>query len=867
VTSPTPVFCIADPSLRDFVGHHFSYDHAVAEAARGAGFTTLVLGHRSLPADVARQAGAVPCFQDHIWAHRAAGGPILRRGDDLLRNRRFAADLLGALPKDLPPGSVLLAHMLTRRQMLGLARVVEALPRHVTTIALLRYQTQLYDDGLSARAFARLRRAVSAGARLRLASDSARLARRISRLAEMPVEVLPIPHTPPDLPPPAPPEGRALHLVSLGNARDEKGFLDILAAIRLLRAEPAGLEGLRFTLQANDATPDIAAAIEDFAQDLPAQVRLLRQALTPDCYTTLLAASDMVLLPYWRGIYEARTSGVLPEAMGGGRPVICTAATWMADELALYGAGLLVADHDPKGLAAAIRQAHAAWPRLAAGALAGRGAALARHGGQALMRAILAPPPLPPPPEPPRRVQVFYPWSDFLDRKAGASLRSNLMADIIAPHVEELRVLQDGTAPTTRRGNLVVETLQERRMVSQTRIFAWRVLKVLTRPLSGAAHAGEVLFPWLYLTRMVDPFFRRQVRRLVSDADAVILEYGFWAGPVLSACRRLGVPCVLTAHDVIGDRVQGSALLHRLTAWLETRALRQAPHVVAVTADDAAHFAKLGVMAHVVPNPVDLGAMSRPLPAPPRQVLQDLGITLPERPFALFVGSQHPPNVTAVAQLRTLAARLDAELGEAAPLIVVAGSAAEAETLPGFLALGRVPELALAALYQSAHLAVVPLPEGTGSSLKTLEAMAAGLPVLGTRIAFRGLPVTDDAQGVMEDELARWVTLLPALVADPDRRARLAAGGRALAAGYDHRQVMAAYLLLLGIPGDTALPGPHRGRTASAGLQRRNPARKLSGAALPFPDRLDRDRSRSRSKSPEATRRSTTTNAARSGCR
>lgn len=811
--SGTPaLFCIADPSLRDFVGHHFSYDHAVAEAARAAGFATLVLGHRALPEDVARQAGAVPAFHDDIWAQRAGGGPIRRRRDDLFRNRRFAEDLLGALPRDLPPGSILLAHMLTKRQMLGLARVVEALPRHVTIIALLRYQTEFYDDGLTGRAFARLRRAVGDGARLRLASDSARLARRIGRLAGLPVEVLPIPHTPPDLPPPAPPPsdqsaGRALHMVSLGNARDEKGFLEILAAIRLLRAEPAGLAGLRFTLQANDAAPDVAAAIDEFALDLPEEVRLLRRALTPESYTALLAESDLVLLPYWREIYEARTSGVLPEALGGGRPVICTAATWMADELALCGAGMLVADRDPKGLAAAIRQAHAAWPRLAAGALAGRAGCLARHGGAALMRAVLAPPPPPLPPEPPRRVQVFYPWPDFLDRKAGASLRSNLMAEVIAPHVEELRVLQDGAAPTTRRGNILVESLHERRMIRLAKGLAWRGLRLAARPLSGAAQAGEVLFPWLHLQRLADPFFRRRIERLVASADAVLLEYGFWAGPVLQTCERLGVPCVLTAHDVIEDRVPGSALLRRLTAWLEARALRRAPKVVAVTPGDAAHFAALGVQAQVVPNPVDLAAMSRSLPVAPRLMLRRMGIELPERPFGLFVGSNHPPNITAVAHLRALAARLHAGLGEAAPLIVVAGSAAPAEEAPGFVVLGRVHDVVLAALYQAAHLALVPLPEGTGSSLKTLEAMAAGLPVLGTSVAFRGLPVTDGEQGVVEDDLDRWAALLPALVADAAGLARLAAGGRALAAGYDHRRVMAAYLPLLGLPVD-AEPGP-----------------------------------------------------------
>ncbi len=117
---------------------------------------------------------------------------------------------------------------------------------------------------------------------------------------------------------------------------------------------------------------------------------------------------------------------------------------------------------------------------------------------------------------------------------------------------------------------------------------------------------------------------------------------------------------------------------------------------------------------------------------------------------------------------------------------------------------GVVPAEALRALYRVAALAVIPLPEGTGASLKTLEAMAAGLPVLGTAVAFRGLPVTTGIEAVVEDDLAAWPRLLPALLANPGALARLARDGQAMAERYDHRVLMAAYLPLLGIPADAA---------------------------------------------------------------
>lgn len=802
MTSPfaaAPILCIADPNLRDFVGHHFAYDHAVARAGAAAGFTPLVLGHRALPADLAAQAGAIPAFRDDIWARDPRFGPPGRWLDLRRRNRHFARDLLAALPpQGLPPGSILLPHMLTERQMAGLAEVVEAQPRHVTIVALLRYQPEFYADAVCVAAFARLRRAVAAGASLRLASDSARLARRISRLAGLPVEVLPIPHTPACLPPPPPADGRPMHAVSLGNARDEKGFFEILQAITLLRQSPQGLAGLRFTLQANDAAADVQAAIDAFAADLPPEVTLLPRALTPAEYDEVLASADLVLLPYWREIYEARTSGVLPEALGAGRPVICTTGSWMADELALHGAGIEVADHDPAGLAQAIRLAQAQWPRLAQAARAGQAACLARHGGQAFMTALLAPPVPVAPVAIPARVQVFYPWGDFHLRSAGASIRCNLMAEVVAGHVEEVRVAQSGGAAPLRQGNIRIEAQPERRRIWAIRFLARNLFRLACWPLLGRARLGEAMFLWYHLEAWADPIFRRRVRRLLAGADAVLLEYGFWARIVRPECERLGIPCILTAHDVIEDAVTASPLLRRWTAGLEEAARRRAGRLVTVSDSDARRFAAQGLSPVIIPNPVDLAMLDRPLPAAPRAVLAGEGLAVPDQPFCLFVGSRFGPNIEAVAALRGIAAELAGQPG--APLIVVAGAAAEPGAGPGFLALGRVSTPALAALYRAAAMAVIPLRSGTGASLKTLEAMAAGLPVLGSAVAFRGLPVSHGQAVLVEDDTARWAGLITATLADAAACARLGQAARAVAEAYDHRRVMAAYLPLLGVP-------------------------------------------------------------------
>ena len=61
--------------------------------------------------------------------------------------------------------------------------------------------------------------------------------------------------------------------------RDEKGISELIQAIALLRRQPTGLAGLRVTIQANDAAPDVRAALDAFAADLPPEVMLRPDAL------------------------------------------------------------------------------------------------------------------------------------------------------------------------------------------------------------------------------------------------------------------------------------------------------------------------------------------------------------------------------------------------------------------------------------------------------------------------------------------------------------------------------------------------------------------------------------------------------------
>jgi glycosyltransferase involved in cell wall biosynthesis len=76
-------------------------------------------------------------------------------------------------------------------------------------------------------------------------------------------------------------------------------------------------------------------------------------------------------------------------------------------------------------------------------------------------------------------------------------------------------------------------------------------------------------------------------------------------------------------------------------------------------------------------------------------------------------------------------------------------------TQPGIAVTGTVPEIL--PYYRDALAAVVPLRTGSGTRLKILEAMAAGVPVISTRIGAEGLDATPDTNILIAQFQDDWL--------------------------------------------------------------------------------------------------------------
>jgi glycosyltransferase involved in cell wall biosynthesis len=249
--------------------------------------------------------------------------------------------------------------------------------------------------------------------------------------------------------------------------------------------------------------------------------------------------------------------------------------------------------------------------------------------------------------------------------------------------------------------------------------------------------------------------------------------------------RRHGARVVCTAHNVAflaqirrARREPNRALCARrwlgaLSLWLyELRALRRCDLVITLSPEDAAALRrwlpKLAI--EYVPSGLDLAA-------------QPVYFNPDATDEVLFVGSyQHPPNVEGALWLAgrvwplVRRQRPNARLtlaGRAPPPEILALAAGDVR-VPGTLA-------DLRPLYQRASAFVAPIFWGGGVRIKLLEALAAGLPIVTTKLAAEGIDLRHERSALFAEEPAAFANAIVRLLDDSALRVKLGAAGRALA--------------------------------------------------------------------------------------
>jgi glycosyltransferase involved in cell wall biosynthesis len=293
---------------------------------------------------------------------------------------------------------------------------------------------------------------------------------------------------------------------------------------------------------------------------------------------------------------------------------------------------------------------------------------------------------------------------------------------------------------------------------------------------------GQTLHLDLPVDSYHDPEAARHLERLLEAGgfDAVILSYVFYSR-LLDAVAR-PVRRILDTHDVFSDRFRlyrehGQANEFFSTKRAEeAKALDRADAVLAIQEWDADHFRSLTrrpvtVVGHLAPVATDGPASAR-------------------APVMLFVGGPMGINVHGITWfiervLPSVRRRVpDAELW----LVGGIGRQIRGST-PGVRRLGFVERLD--DVYRQAAAVINPQQFGTGLSIKSVDALLHGRPLVTTASGSRGL---EDGAGMAFRQVSdgeEFASSLIELLQDPAGAAVLAGRAVAFARAYHERNLQA----------------------------------------------------------------------------
>ncbi len=128
--------------------------------------------------------------------------------------------------------------------------------------------------------------------------------------------------------------GSPLIVSYLGDVREEKGIHLLPKLIANIRSKGFDEQDVQFRVQTNlplTAVSSRAIRAKNQLTKLDGKgLQLLNGPFSSEAYNQLVSSSDIILIPYCKDSYQARSSGIFAEALAAGVPTIYPRGTWMA---------------------------------------------------------------------------------------------------------------------------------------------------------------------------------------------------------------------------------------------------------------------------------------------------------------------------------------------------------------------------------------------------------------------------------------------------------------------------------------------------------------------------------------------------------
>lgn len=318
------------------------------------------------------------------------------------------------------------------------------------------------------------------------------------------------------------------------------------------------------------------------------------------------------------------------------------------------------------------------------------------------------------------------------------------------------------------------------------------------RRVTGGDATIDVTIP-LLLGRF-SPRYHRLLAEHLPWAHALICAHP-WMYPFLPPTN--GLPrvydsqnCEAVVKGALLRRTLGGRYLARRVEQTEALAARGAHLTLACSPADAEEFTRrYGLTPDKIvmaPNGVNCARIQPGAPGDKPALKRRLG--LPEAPLAIFVGSNYEPNLDgAEFIIDRLAGRFpNVQFGIVGGVGPMWQERHQGAPLPANVRLfGLVSDDDLLAIYQAADYGVNPMTRGSGTNIKMLDYMAAGLSIVTTPTGARGLAGAPGKQW-RQAELEGLEAALREAITQGGAASSMAMEARALAEReYDWRSISA----------------------------------------------------------------------------
>jgi glycosyltransferase involved in cell wall biosynthesis len=269
---------------------------------------------------------------------------------------------------------------------------------------------------------------------------------------------------------------------------------------------------------------------------------------------------------------------------------------------------------------------------------------------------------------------------------------------------------------------------------------------------------------------------------LIKDAEVIIFSHPYLYG--LSEFVSEDKMVIYEAHNseyLLKKDYIKNVLWSDKVKDIENRASLGSDLILTTSEEDKKNIVDLYMAApekiFVSPNGVDvskIGFITEEEKARQKEI-----VGLKERPTYLFVGSWHPPNLEALRFIVDIAKK------DSNHTFLIVGSIRDyylnvyGELPKNVLAFGAVDEDEKNEIYKLADIAINPMFSGSGTNIKMLDYMSAGIPIVSTSVGARGLGLEDNKHALISP-VDQFSEKMMGLINNQQLKAYLRENGRAL---------------------------------------------------------------------------------------